>query len=106
MASFILPEIRNGRVEVPKIHVGWIISTVLISSLSFVTALQWQNAFYESLISLKERHKVKLSKLSLEYISASIVTVVVILFVIMIYYMLRGTKVVRNMKNTQTHVSF
>jgi heme/copper-type cytochrome/quinol oxidase subunit 2 len=99
--SYAMPphSLVNGKITVHKINIGWIISSFLIGALAFVTALQWQTAFRASLESLQERYKGNLSKITLDYISAAVVTVFTIIIVILVYFCLRNTNSLKTTEN-------
>jgi hypothetical protein len=78
----------GGQLKVPKLNVGVIFAGLVMSTLVYLTALQWNAAFSLSIENLQNKHK-ELNEEEASYVVAASVTVAVIVITLIIYFALR-----------------
>jgi anti-anti-sigma regulatory factor len=95
MSGLLPSQIKDGKIHLPKINVAWIVVTFLIGSMSFITALQWQEAMSASITQVQKSNKLKIDPLAVTYISAILTTVIVVLIILAMYFSLRASGAVQ-----------
>jgi hypothetical protein len=81
----------SGLIRVPHINIGHIFAGVLLSTLVYLTALQWHAAFDFSMKKLQTKHK-ELNEEEGSYVIAASVTVFAVLAALIVYFALHGHK--------------
>ena len=77
-----------GRIRVPRLNIGYIFAGVVMTTLVYLTALQWNSAFKLSIQNIQQKHQ-ELSEEAAAYVVASSVTVFIILITVIIYFVIR-----------------
>lgn len=85
---FTTVDVSTGRVTVPKLNVGLIFSAILLTTLVYLAALQWNSAFTLSIQNLQNRHQ-ELNEEEASYVVAASVTVFLLLITVLIYFIMR-----------------
>lgn len=80
---------EEGHLKVPRLTVGHIFAGVVLSTLIYLTALQWNSALTLSIQHLQNKHK-ELNEEEASYLVAATITVFVILITLIIYFVLRS----------------
>jgi len=81
---------ETGRVIVPNLKIGLILTSVVLYALSLLVALQWSQAFHLSILNLKDKHKDEgINEEEAAYVIAASVTVLIVLLVVIVYVILR-----------------
>jgi lysylphosphatidylglycerol synthetase-like protein (DUF2156 family) len=89
MNTLLFTKINDGgELLVPKLNVGHIFAGLVLSTLIYLTALQWNAAFTLSVQKLQTKHQ-ELNEEEASYVIASSITVFVVLITIIIYFALR-----------------
>jgi lysylphosphatidylglycerol synthetase-like protein (DUF2156 family) len=79
----------DGHLKVPRLTVGHIFAGVVLSTLVYLTALQWNNALTLSIQNLQNKHQ-ELNEEEASYLVASSITVFIVLITLIIYFALRS----------------
>jgi uncharacterized membrane protein len=79
----------GGQLKVPKLNVGVIFAGLVLSTLVYLTALQWNAAFSLSIENLQTKHK-ELNEEEAAYVVAGAVTVSVVIITLIVYFALRS----------------
>jgi hypothetical protein len=88
MNALLLTSVNEGQLEVPRLNVGIIFAGLVLSTLVYLTALQWNAAFTLSIQKLQNKHK-ELTEEEASYVVASSITVFAILITLIVYFALR-----------------
>lgn len=82
---------ETGQLRVPRLNIGYVFAGLILSTLVYLTALQWNAAFQLSIQNLQQKHQ-EISEEAASYIVASSITVFIILVTIVVYFAIRGNK--------------
>jgi len=89
MTSILQSEVRNGKVFIPEINVGWLIGAFVISAFTIILSLQWQQAIQTSINNIQKKNSEHLSVEGVQYITSAVFTVVVVILIVIVYYAIR-----------------
>ena len=103
MNTLLFTSVDDGQLQVPRLNVGVIFAGLVMSTLVYLTALQWNSAFSLSIQKLQEKHQ-ELDEEEASYIVASSVTVFVIVITLIVYFALRH-RISRRRRNANVSVS-
>lgn len=88
MNTLLFTSVDDGQLQVPKLNVGVIFAGLVLTTLVYLTALQWNAAFSMSIQKLQQKHQ-ELDEEEASYIVASSVTVFVVVITLIVYFALR-----------------
>lgn len=88
MNTLLFTSVDDGQLQVPKLNVGVIFAGLVLGTLVYLTALQWNAAFTLSIEKLQNKHK-ELDEEEGSYVVASAVTVFSIVITLIVYFVLR-----------------
>ena len=88
MNTLLFTSVDEGQLHVPRLNVGVIFAGLVLSTLVYLTALQWNAAFTLSIQKLQQKHQ-ELDEEEASYIVASSVTVFVVVITLIVYFALR-----------------
>lgn len=95
MNTLLFTSVDEGQLKVPKLNVGVIFAGLVMGTLVYLTALQWNAAFTLSIQNLQNKHK-ELNEEEASYVVASAVTVFAIVVTLIVYFALRHRMSKRN----------
>ena len=105
MNTLLFTSVDEGQLQVPRLNVGVIFAGLVLSTLVYLTALQWNAAFSLSIQKLQQKHQ-ELDEEEASYIVASSVTVFVVVITLIVYFALRHRISKRNRRGSvQSSVS-
>lgn len=105
MNTLLFTSVDEGQLQVPRLNVGVIFAGLVLSTLVYLTALQWNAAFTLSIQKLQQKHQ-ELDEEEASYIVASSVTVFVVVITLIVYFALRHRISKRNRRRSvQSSVS-
>jgi hypothetical protein len=88
---------EKGHLHVPKLTIGHIFAGVVISTLVYLTALQWNSALTLSIQNLHKKHK-ELNEEEASYLVAATITVFIVLITMLIYFAIRSNNKLQGME--------
>jgi heme/copper-type cytochrome/quinol oxidase subunit 2 len=88
MNALLFPSVSDGHLEIPRLNVGVIFAGLVMATLVYLTALQWNAALSLSIQKLQQKHQ-ELDEEEAAYIVASSISVFVIVVTLIVYFALR-----------------
>ena len=95
MNTLLYTSVDDGKLQVPQLNVGVIFAGLVLSTLVYLTALQWNAAFTFSIEKLQKKHK-ELDEEEASYVVATSITIFVVLLTVIIYFVIRDKNSKRN----------
>ena len=90
----------EGHLQVPRLTIGHIFAGVVLSTLIYLTALQWNSALSLSIQNLQNKHK-ELNEEEASYVVAASITVFIVLITMIIYFAMRSSSKKSSVKKLQ-----
>lgn len=90
----------EGHLQVPRLTIGHIFAGVVLSTLVYLTALQWNSALSLSIQNLQNKHK-ELNEEEASYVVAASITVFIVLITMIIYFAMRSSSKKSSVKKLQ-----
>lgn len=88
MNTLLFTSVDDGQLQVPRLNVGVIFAGLVLATLVYLTALQWNSALSLSIQKLQQKHN-EVDEEEASYIVASSITVFVVLITLIVYFALR-----------------
>ena len=93
MSNPLQAHYSNGKLVVPKVHVGFMVSAFIVGALTLVTGLRWNAAFHAAIDDIERKYETRISPVTLSFVVALVVTIVVLFITIGLQNMLsRSTR--------------